>query len=59
MPAAPSKKSPLFTFSQLIGIRRRDDKAPSQTIVGVCLTDGLLMKTSERSALNECVPVYM
>lgn len=50
--AALSKKSPLFTFSQLISVGEMASLA-IQTIVGVCLVDGLLMKAWKKSVLTE------
>lgn len=50
--ASPSKKSSLFTFSQLISVGEMASLA-IQTIVGVCLADGLLMKAWKKSVLTE------
>lgn len=54
----PLKEITFVYFSQLISVQAMTSLA-IQTIVGVCLADGLLMKTLKKSARNESFLVYM
>lgn len=54
----PLKEITFVYFSQLISVEVMTSRA-IQTIVGVCLADGLLMKTLKKSVQNEYFLVYM